>query len=198
MLAASYYGEGAWTGVPALRPIVFVPLETHLEEFERSALPHLSDLLRTALHLLRDRSRAEDAVQETCFQALRSFGRFTPGTNIRAWLFGILFNVVRHQRRKLSRFRLFGDSEEEPQNTIAAPPAVPDRLTDQAILAALDRIPEQFRAIVLLVDVEEFAYKEAAEILGVPVGTVMSRLSRGRAALRRELAGVAKYWGIGQ
>ena len=71
----------------------------NIEEFERTALPHLADLYRMALHLTCASSRAEDAVQETCLQALRSIERFTPGTNMRAWLFGILFNVVRHQRR---------------------------------------------------------------------------------------------------
>jgi RNA polymerase sigma-70 factor (ECF subfamily) len=169
----------------------------NIEEFERTALPHLADLYRMALHLTCDSSRAEDAVQETCLQALRSIERFTPGTNMRAWLFGILFNVVRHQRRQLAKVRLFSESEDGSRDRIAAPPAIPERLTDEGILAALDRIPQPFREVILLVDVEQFAYKEAANILGVPVGTVMSRVSRARALLRRELAGIAKYWGIG-
>jgi RNA polymerase sigma-70 factor (ECF subfamily) len=173
-----------------------VPGHKQIEEFERTGLPHLNDLYRTALHLTGDGSRAQDVVQETCLAALRSIERFTSGTNMRAWLFGIMFNVVRHQRRKLLKFRAH-DSEDEFQDRIAAPAPIPDRLTDEGILAALDRIPQQFREVVLLVDVEEFAYKEAAEILGIPAGTVMSRLSRARGLLRRELASVAKHWGIG-
>ncbi len=189
--------QAFWTWPAAREAKAAVDRRENVEEFERAALPHLNDLLRTAIHLSGDRSRAEDAVQETCVQALRSMDRFTHGTNMRAWLFGILFNVVRHQRRKSFRFRLFGDSEDDRQDQIAAAPVLPDRLTDGSILSALDRIPQNFREVVLLVDVEEFSYKEAAEIIGVPVGTVMSRLSRGRAALRTELADIAKAWGIG-
>jgi RNA polymerase sigma-70 factor (ECF subfamily) len=167
-----------------------------IEEFERAALPHLGDLYRMALRLTGERSRAEDAAQETCLQALRSMERFAPGTNMRAWLFGILFNVIRHQRRQFAKLRLFSESGDDSHDRIAAPPPIPERLTDEGILAALDRVPQPFREVILLVDVEQFAYKEAASILGVPVGTVMSRVSRARSLLRRELADIAKHWGL--
>ncbi len=198
MLAAVACVDSSWAGETAVYPNVTVQATRGVDEFERAALPHLNDLFRTAAHVLGDRSRAEDAVQETYLQALRSFARFTPGTNMRAWLFAILFNVIRHHRRKLFRFRLFGDSDEAAEQNIPAPAVMPEKLTDRGILAALDRLPEPFREVVMLVDVEEFSYKEAADIAGVPVGTVMSRLSRARSALRRELTETASAWGIGR
>ncbi len=173
-----------------------MPRHKEVEEFEEAALPHLNDLYRTARHLTGDGSRAEDVVQETCVEALKSFRRFTPGTNMRAWLFGIMFNVVRHQRRKWLRFRTPNEPELLLQEKLTAPCPIPERLTDKSILAALDSIPQQFREVVLLVDVDDFSYKEAAGILGVPTGTVMSRLSRARGLLRRELSSVARDWGI--
>jgi RNA polymerase sigma-70 factor (ECF subfamily) len=199
MLAAAVAcADSSWAGDTVVYPNVTVQATRGVDEFEQIALPHLNDLFRTATHVMGDRSRAEDAVQETYLQALRSFERFTPGTNIRAWLFAILFNVVRHQRRKLFRFRFFGDSDDGAEQNIPAPESLPEKLTDRGILAALDRLPEPFREVVLLVDVEEFSYKEAAEIARVPVGTIMSRLSRARSALRRELTEAASAWGIGK
>ena len=168
-----------------------------MAEFEAAALPHLDDLFRTALRMTGDRARAEDAAQEAYLQAWKSFDRFESGTNCRAWLFRILFHCVHHHRRKLFRFPLVKDTEEFLEANLPAPEPVPERLSDQQILAALDRIPSDYRAAVLLVDVEEFAYKDAAGILGVPIGTVMSRLSRGRKLLRTELAEVARSYGIG-
>jgi RNA polymerase sigma-70 factor (ECF subfamily) len=171
-------------------------------EFEAAALPHLNDLFRTAQRMTGDRARAEDAVQEAYLQAWKSFDRFEPGTNCRAWLFRILFHCVHHQRRKMFRFPLVparrdSDTEEFLEANLPAPEPVPENLRDEQILAALERIPGDYRAVVLLVDVEEFAYKDAAGILGIPIGTVMSRLSRGRKLLRGELAEVARSWGIG-
>jgi RNA polymerase sigma-70 factor (ECF subfamily) len=131
-------------------------------------------------------------------QAWKSFVRFEAGTNCRAWLFKILFHCVNHHRRKWFRFPLLKETEEFVEANLSYTPPVPEHLTDEDILSALDRIPADFRAAVLLVDVEEFAYKEAAEILSVPVGTVMSRLSRGRKQLREQLAEVAKSYGIGK
>jgi RNA polymerase sigma-70 factor (ECF subfamily) len=168
-----------------------------LAEFEGAAMPHLDDIFRTALRMSGDRSRAEDAVQETFLQAWKSFDRFEPGTNCRAWLFRILFHSVHHHRRKLFRFPLVKDAEEFLEANLPAPEPVPENLRDEQILSALERIPRDYRAAVLLVDVEEFAYKEAADILRVPVGTVMSRLSRGRKLLRGQLAEVARAYGIG-
>jgi RNA polymerase sigma-70 factor (ECF subfamily) len=170
--------------------------KTSLERFELEAMPHLNDVLRTAARMTGDRARAQDVVQEVYLQAWKSFERFEAGTNCRAWLFKILFHCVHHERRKLLRFPLLKEAEEFLEATLVSPTPIPDKLTDAEILAALDRIPAEFRAVVLLVDVEEFAYKEVAEILGVPIGTVMSRLSRGRKILREHLADVARSYGI--
>jgi RNA polymerase sigma-70 factor, ECF subfamily len=170
--------------------------EDRRAEFSAEALPWANDLFRSALRMTGDRVRAEDALQETFLQAWKSFGRFDAGTNCRAWLYTILFRCVSNQRRKWLRFPSFGGDNDKLETTLASPVRVPDTLEDRDILRALDRIPEEFRALVLLVDVEQFAYKEAAEILGIPIGTVMSRLSRGRKLLREQLADVARAYGI--
>ncbi len=168
------------------------------ELFEAEAMPHMNDLFRTAVRLLGDRARAEDVLQEVYLQGWKSFDRFEPGTNCRAWLFKILFHCVNHHRRKWFRFPLLKDTEEFLEANLVAPATIPDRLTDAEILSALDGITADFRSVVLLVDVEEFAYKEVAEILSIPIGTVMSRLSRGRKLLREQLADVARSYGIGK
>jgi RNA polymerase sigma-70 factor, ECF subfamily len=165
-------------------------------QFEMEAMPHRNDLYRTAVRVLGDAARAEDVVQEVYLQAWKSFHRFETGTNCRAWLFKILFHCVNHHRRKWFRFPLLKETEEFLEANLAAAPSIPEHLTDEDILAALDKLPADFRSVVLLVDVEEFAYKDAAEILGVPIGTVMSRLSRGRKQLRDLLADVAESYGV--
>jgi RNA polymerase sigma-70 factor (ECF subfamily) len=166
------------------------------EDFEAEALPHLNDLYRAALRLLRDHGKAGDAVQETYLIAWKSFHRYERGTNCRAWLFQVLFNVVRHERRTWFKW-VTGREDDLSTVPLAAPPPVAESLTDGEIISALDSLPAQFRDVLLLVDVEEFSYKEASEILKTPIGTVMSRLSRGRALLRAKLAGVARSYGIG-
>ncbi len=166
--------------------------------FEAEAMPHLNDLFRTATRLTGERGQAEDVLQEVYLQAWRSFDRFETGTNCRAWLYKILFHCVSHHRRKWFRLPLLKENEEHLEANLAQPESVPEHLTDQEILVALDGIPADFRSVVLLVDVEEFAYKEVAEILGIPIGTVMSRLSRGRGLLRKRLADVARSYGIGK
>lgn len=168
------------------------------QQFEEAALPHLGDIYRTATRLLADSAKAEDVVQDVYLQAWKSFDRFELGTNCRAWLYKILFHVVHHHRRKSFNLRLVKESDEALAQAVAGPPALPENLTDEEILAALDRIPQDFRAVILLVDVEEFSYREASRILGVPIGTVMSRLSRGRNLLRVELATLARSYGIGR
>jgi len=165
-------------------------------EFETEAIPYLGDLFRTALRTTGDRGRADDAVQETYLQAWKSFDQFERGTNCRAWLFRILFYTVHHQRRKLFRFPLASDSEEMLESALTAPEPVASDLQDEQILSALDSLPADYRSAVVLVDVEEFGYKEAAQILGVPIGTVMSRLSRARQRLRQQLAETAKSYGL--
>jgi RNA polymerase sigma-70 factor (ECF subfamily) len=168
------------------------------ERFEVEAMPHLSDIFRTAIRVLGERGRAEDVAQEVYLQAWKSFDRFEAGTNCRAWLFKILFHCVNHHRRKWFRFPLLKETEEFLEANVTYTEPVPEQLTDEEILAALDRVPADFRSVVLLVDVEEFAYKEAAEILNVPIGTVMSRLSRGRKLLREQLADCARGYGLGK
>ena len=161
-----------------------------LDSFERLALPHTNDLFRMASSLLRNRTEAEDAVQECLLQAWKSFDRFEPGTNCRAWLYKILFHVVSHHRRKCSRLWL----TEDPQileDTLVAKTEVSEHLTDQEILGALGRMPQCYAEVVLLADVQEFSYKEIQTTLSIPIGTVMSRLSRGREYLRAELASMA-------
>jgi len=161
-------------------------------------MPHLNDLFRTALRMTGERGHAEDVLQEVYLQAWRSFERFEEGTNCRAWLYKILFHCVSHQRRTWSRFPLLKENEEFLQANLVQPAPLAHEITDGEILAALDKLPCEFRSAVLLVDVEEFAYKEVADILAIPIGTVMSRLSRGRGLLRKHLAGLARTYGIGK
>lgn len=173
-----------------------MPRMATLDQFEAEAMPHLNDLHRTAQRILRDPSRAEDVVQEVYLQAWKSFHKFQPGTNCKAWLFRILFHSVNHYRRKWFKLRLLSENEEYLEDNLTWTPPVPDKLSDGDILDALDSIPPDFKNVVLLVDIEEMAYKEVADILDIPIGTVMSRLSRGRRLLREKLAFVAQSYGI--
>jgi RNA polymerase sigma-70 factor, ECF subfamily len=163
--------------------------------FEAEALPHMNDLFRTAVRLLRDSGKASDAVQETYLIAWKSFSKYQQGSNCKAWLFKILFNVVRHERRTWFKW-ITGKDEDLAEAQLVAPAPIPEKLTDGSILAALDKLPLQFRETLLLVDVEEFSYKEASEILRVPIGTIMSRLNRARGILRNQLTDVARAYGL--
>ncbi len=164
--------------------------EERPSDFESVAMPHFNDLYRTAVRILSDRTEAEDVVQEAYLQGWKSFHRFEPGTNCRAWMFKILFHVIHHHRRKWYSFRIFKDSEEleKLEESLVYEAPIPDKLTDEDILAAVDKVPPDFREVLLLSDVQEFTYKEIASMLAIPIGTVMSRLSRGRSALRTEFA----------
>ncbi|MCY7345270.1 MAG: RNA polymerase sigma factor [Pyrinomonadaceae bacterium] len=164
--------------------------------FEAEALPLMADVFRVAKYLVRDVSEAEDLTQETFAQALKSFHRYTPDTNCRAWLVTILYHLNSKRRYKLGRLKIVEDAEEQIAQTVAFEPPIPERLTDEEILQALERIPKQFREVVLLTDVEEFSYKEVAELLQTPIGTVMSRLHRGRRLLRQQLTEYARTFGI--
>lgn len=163
--------------------------QTTLDEFETLALPHLNDLYATARRTIGNTTEAEDIVQEAYLQAWRSFHRFEPGTNIRAWLFKILFHVTAHHRRKLYRFKQSDMTDEMVAETVAYEPPIPAELRDEEVLAALAEVPANYRAVMLLADVQEFSYKEVAEILSIPLGTVMSRLNRGRKVMRNALRG---------
>ena len=165
-------------------------------EFEAVALPYLNELYRTAVHLVRDHTEAHDLVQEAYLQAWKAFHRFESGTNCRAWLFKILMNEIRHYRRRWFNTKRVPEPEQSFEETLAFEPPVPEDIRDEDVLAALDEVHREFREVVLLADVQEFSYKEIAELLGIPVGTVMSRLSRGRKQLRVKLAAYARANGM--
>src|SRR5260370_37750690 len=145
-------------------------------EFEAAALPHLNDLYRTAARLLGDGTRADDVVQDVYLQAWKSFDRFETGTNCRAWLFKILLHTIHHYRRKWLNIRIVKESEGILESASAAGPPIPDQITDEEMLAALALVPQDFRAVVLVVDVEELSYRATARVLNVPVGTVIPDL----------------------
>jgi RNA polymerase sigma-70 factor (ECF subfamily) len=157
-------------------------------EFETEAMPHVDRLFRHAMWLLRNRAEAEDLVQETLVQALQSFHRFTVGTNCRAWLVSILHHVRANRQRKQARTPIDASFDERAANVVPFVPPIPDRLTDEDMLLALQQVSPHHQEVILLCDVEEMSYKEIAAALDVPIGTVMSRLHRGRELLRTELA----------
>src|SRR5947207_383664 len=162
--------------------------------FETEALACLDSLYRTALRLTRVPADAEDLVQETYLKAFRSAHRFEPGTNLRAWLFTILHNTARNRARDRAREPVTVDDDTVQQATDSlgslggGPAATPESLLLRETLApdlqaAIDALPDAFRQAVWLRDVEEFSYAEIAEMLEIPIGTVMSRISRGRRSL---------------
>jgi RNA polymerase sigma-70 factor (ECF subfamily) len=163
------------------------------EAFAQAALSHIDSLYGTALRLTRRAADAEDLVQETYLKAFRSAHQFEPGTNLKAWLFTILHNTFRNVRRHDGRNPVDVDSD-AVERAVGEGPAEqsPEEILTRATLdadlqAALDGLPEAFRQAVWLRDVEELTYAEMAQVLAVPIGTVMSRISRGRRALYREL-----------
>jgi RNA polymerase sigma-70 factor (ECF subfamily) len=168
--------------------------------FEVEAMPHAAGLFRLAMWLERDRTEAEDLVQETLTRGLESFHRFELGSNCRAWLVAILQHVRSNRRRAQGRSPLVAvsDVEERIAQTMAIAPAIPEQLTDDEVLAALGRLPAAFQEVVVLADVEDLSYKAIAEALEIPLGTVMSRLHRARGLLRVELAAYANARGIGR
>jgi len=164
--------------------------------FEAEAMPHAASLFRIAFWLTRERAEAEDLVQETLMEALGSFHRFLPGTNCHAWLVSILYHRNSKRRRAANRLTLVSDSEERIAETIVFEAPTPQSVTDEDVLAALKRLPRTFQEVVILADIEDMSYKEIAAAIDIPVGTVMSRISRGRKLLRRELAAYARAHGF--
>lgn len=164
------------------------------EAFARAALSHLDSLYGLALRLTRRAADAEDLVQDTYLKAFRSAHQFEAGTNLKAWLFTILHNTFRNMRRHDGRNPVDVNSETvELAADVAGDDRTPEQLLSRASLdvdlqAALDALPDAFRQAVWLRDVEEFAYAEIARILEVPIGTVMSRISRGRKMLHDRLS----------
>jgi RNA polymerase sigma-70 factor (ECF subfamily) len=161
------------------------------QAFEAEALPHAERLFRIAMWFEANRAEAEDLVQETMIQALQSFHRFQPGTNCRAWLIAILQHVRSNRRRARLRAPLVADGDDRLAVIPFVPP-VAQVLTDEDVLNALKRLPAQFQEVLVLCDVEELSYKEIAAALGIPIGTVMSRLHRGRGLLRTQLTSPAR------
>ena len=183
--------------------------ERDRERFKAEALPLLDSLYAGALRMTRNPADAEDLLQETMLRAYRAFDRFEEGTNLKAWLFRILTNAYINVYRKRQRepqqisaeevedFDLYRELklhdaqfEETPERVVL------DSLVDSDILQAIEDLPEQFRLTVMLSDIEGFSYAEMAEIMDVPMGTVMSRLHRGRKALQKRLWDIARDRGI--
>lgn len=179
-------------------------------QFEREAMVHLNALYGLALRLAKDERDAEDLVQDTCLKAYQHWDKYTEGTNCKAWLFKILTNTFINRYRKAQRQRLVfaEDMTPSPIERLASATENPleqstesetelyGRLFGDEVSRALERVPVDFRVTVLLVDVFDFSYKEAADIIGCPIGTVMSRLYRGRRVLQRLLLDYATRQGI--
>lgn len=183
---------------------------TTREDFTHDAMQHAPQLFSTAMRMTRNRSDAEDLVQETFIKAWRSFATYQQGTNLRAWLFRIMTNTYINkynaQQRKPTETEL-DDVEElflykrlgsvdQSQLSQSAEDQMLSLFTDDEVKKALEELPEQFRIPVLMSDVEGFSYKEIAEILEIPLGTVMSRLHRGRKSMQKMLYEYAKERGL--
>lgn len=170
--------------------------EDKWRDFEKEALPYRADLFRTAMWMTRDRDAAEDLVQETMFQAIRSFHLYELGTNCKAWLMRILYVHNVRRIRSTSKLQLVQDVDDEMINSVAFVAPIPQKITDEEVLEAIWRVPEHFRSVLVLADIEEMSYKDISMAMDIPLGTVMSRLSRGRRILRQELAEYAEKAGF--
>jgi RNA polymerase sigma-70 factor (ECF subfamily) len=176
--------------------------------FAEDAMQYAPQLFSSAMRMTRNRADAEDLVQETYLKAFRSYGSFTEGTNLRAWLFRIMTNTYINQYRAKQRrpnetdladvedlylFRRVSTLD-DPSLGRSAEQTLMELLPDEEVKAALEALPDIFRLPVILADVEGFSYKEIAEMLDIPIGTVMSRLHRGRRAMQKSLhdLGVAR------
>ena len=199
---------GTETPTPTPAPATSTDDDALRERFERDVLPLLPNLYAAALRMTRNPTDAEDLVQDTYLRAFRGFSGFKEGTNLKAWLYRILTNSFINTYRKKQRqpqtvegpddmdewylFDKLGGRNVE----LSAETEVLDKIPDEAVKGALESLPENFRLPVLLADVEGFSYKEIAEIMDTPIGTVMSRLHRGRKALQKALWDTAKERGL--
>jgi RNA polymerase sigma-70 factor, ECF subfamily len=178
------------------------------QEFEELALGHLDPLYSAALRLTKNERDAEDLVQDTCMRAYRFFDKFERGTNMKAWLFKILTNtfINKYRRKVKERSVVEGVEREAVHERFVSRDATDfaanpeqfffDRLLSDDVLRSIDALPIDFRLVVILADLQEFSYKEIAEILECPVGTVMSRLFRGRKLLQKTLRDYAMGTGV--
>jgi RNA polymerase sigma-70 factor (ECF subfamily) len=177
-------------------------------EFERVALPHVSHLYTAAFYLTKDKAEAEDLVQETCLRAFRFFDKFELGTNCKSWLLSILRNLFINRYRRQKREpemvdwekvnQAYGSMVEHGQKVDKDDPQKLffSQVMDEEVEDALKELPEEFRTAILLVDIEELTYEEAAEVTECPVGTIRSRVSRGRRLLQVALREYALKRGI--
>src|SRR6266542_3854948 len=167
--------------------------------FEEEALELADQVYRVARRLVRTQEEAEDLVQETYARAFRSWRSYTPGTNLRAWLLRILTNLNIDRGRRKQRapdmqpleegdYFLYNRLEEASREPVSDQDAVVERLSQDDVVEALSAVPHDFRDVLVLVDIGDFTYQDAAQILDIPIGTVMSRLHRGRRILKGALA----------
>jgi RNA polymerase sigma-70 factor (ECF subfamily) len=170
--------------------------------FEEEALALADQVYRVARHLVGSKEEAEDLVQDTYARAFRSWRSFTPGTNLRAWLLRILTNLNIDRGRRKQRapetqpleegdYFLYNRLEESGMDGSSDADRVVERLSQDDVVSALSAVPHDFRDVIVLVDIGDFSYADAAQILDIPIGTVMSRLHRGRRILKKELAETA-------